>query len=98
MLRKDVVESVRAGTFHIYAVETVDQAIELLTGAPAGERSSDGSYPAGSINSRVDARLKEMGEAMRRFGRRPDAGRDGRDGARDGDQKADEPQEENREE
>lgn len=98
MLRKDVVESVSAGSFQIYAVETVDQAIELLTGAPAGERADDGSYPEGSINSRVDARLKEMGEAMRQFGRRPSPERDGRDGARDGDEKADEPEEDNREE
>ena len=92
MLRKDVVESVRAGSFHIYTVETVDQAIELLTGGTAGERADDGSYPEGSINARVDARLKEMGEAMRHFGRRPNAGRDGRDGAQDGDDKADEPE------
>ena len=46
------------------------QAVELLTGVEAGQRREDGSYPEGSINARVDARLKEMGEAMRQFGRR----------------------------
>jgi predicted ATP-dependent protease len=71
MLRKDVLESVRSGDFHVYAVDSVDQAIELLTGERAGERRPDGSYPEGSINARVDNRLREMGEAMRRFGRRP---------------------------
>jgi len=71
MLRKDVLESVRASDFHVYAVDTVDQAIELLTGEDAGERGPDGSYPEGSINARVDNRLREMGEAMRHFGRRP---------------------------
>ena len=71
MLRKDVLESVRSGDFHVYAVDSVDQAIELLTGEHAGERRSDGSYPDGSINARVDNRLREMGEAMRHFGRRP---------------------------
>lgn len=90
MLRKDVVESVRSGNFHIYAVETVDQAIELLTGLPAGERAPDGSFPQGTINARVDARLKEMGEAMRRFGRRPGAERDGRDGAQKSEDEQDE--------
>jgi predicted ATP-dependent protease len=70
MLRKDVVESVRNGDFHINVVENVDEAVELLTGVEAGQRLEDGSYPDGSINSRVDARLKEMGEAMRQFGRR----------------------------
>ena len=70
MLRKDVLESVRQGDFQVFAVENVDQAIELLTGVEAGERNEDGSYPEGSINYRVDARLREMGEAMRQFGRR----------------------------
>jgi lon-related putative ATP-dependent protease len=70
MLRRDVLQSVRESNFHIYAVEHVDQAIELLTGSEAGIRRDDGSYADGSINARVDARLKEMGEAMRHFGRR----------------------------
>jgi lon-related putative ATP-dependent protease len=68
-LREEVVEAVRRGQFHIYAVETVDQALELLTGLPAGERQADGTYPEGSLNALVDARLREMGEALRRAGR-----------------------------
>jgi lon-related putative ATP-dependent protease len=68
-LREEVVEAVRQGQFHVYAVETVDQALELLTGLPAGERQPDGSYPEGSLNALVDARLREMGEALRRAGR-----------------------------
>ncbi len=87
MLRPDVVESVRKGLFHIYAVSTVDEAIELLTGIPAGERGPDGLYPEDTINRRVDDRLRQMGEAMRHFGRRP------RDGA--GPEKAEEAEEEN---
>jgi lon-related putative ATP-dependent protease len=71
MLRDDVIESVKAGRFHIYAVNNVDEAMEMLTGLPAGERQPDGSYPEGSANALVDARLHEMGEAMRRFGRPP---------------------------
>jgi predicted ATP-dependent protease len=73
MLRDDVIESVRAGRFHIYAVNSVDEAMELLTGLAAGERQPDGAYPEGSVNALVDARLREMGEAMRRFGRKPKA-------------------------
>ena len=71
MLRDDVIESVRAGRFHIYAVNSVDEAMEMLTGLPAGERQPDGTYPEGTVNALVDARLREMGEAMRRFGRPP---------------------------
>jgi lon-related putative ATP-dependent protease len=71
MLRDDVIESVRAGRFRVYAANSVDQAMELLTGLPAGERQPDGTYPEGSVNALVDARLREMGEAMRKFGRPP---------------------------
>jgi hypothetical protein len=51
-------------------VKTVDEAIELLTGSEAGVRNEEGNYPEGSINARVDVRLRQMGEAMRHFGRR----------------------------
>jgi lon-related putative ATP-dependent protease len=74
MLRRDVVESVAAGRFHVFAVETVDQAIEILTGVEAGERREDGSYPQGSVNQRVDERIREMSEALRRYARRPTDG------------------------
>ena len=62
MLRHDVVEAVAAGRFHVWAVESVDQAITLLTGIPAGEPDAQGEYPSGSVNQRVMARLKELTE------------------------------------
>ena len=51
MLRPDVVEACDQGRFHIYAVETIHQALELFTGMPAGELSADGEgeYPAGTL-------------------------------------------------
>jgi len=66
MLRQDVVEAVRQGAFHIYAVRAIDEGIEILTGMPAGVKT-DGSYPEGSINYRVEARLKEFAEGMKKF-------------------------------
>jgi predicted ATP-dependent protease len=60
MLRQDVVESVAAGQFHIYPVETIDQGIELLTGIEAGERNEEGDYPYGTVNHLVQHRLNEM--------------------------------------
>ena len=70
MLRHDVVEAVRAGRFRVYAVETVDQGIELLTGMRAGVRGADGRFPDGTINQLVEARLARMAEAVRKFGSR----------------------------
>jgi lon-related putative ATP-dependent protease len=75
MLRDDVIEAVRGGRFRIFAVETVDQGIELLTGREAGGRGPDGSYPEGSINRLVEARLAAMAEVVRRFAGRDDEGR-----------------------
>ena len=60
MLREDVREAARQGQFHVYAYAHVDQAIELLTGIPAGEVDENGDYPEGSINQRVSARLAEL--------------------------------------
>jgi len=62
MLRQDVVDAVRAGKFQIYAVETIDQGIEVLTGVPAGERDASGKFPEGSVNQMVEARIIELAE------------------------------------
>jgi predicted ATP-dependent protease len=60
MLRQDVVDAVRAGRFHLYAVEHVDQGIEILTGMPAGQPGPSGQYPEGSIGYLVQNRLRDM--------------------------------------
>ena len=62
MLRRDVVEAVEAGKFHVYPVESIDQGIEMLTGVEAGERNNEGNFPEGTINHRVEARLIELAE------------------------------------
>ena len=62
MLREDVVDAVRAGQFHIYVIESVDEGLELLTGLPAGERDAEGVFTADSIHARVEARLRKFAE------------------------------------
>ena len=72
MLRRDVVEAVAAGEFHIYPVAHVDEGIEILTGIPAGERTgTNGEFPPDSVNGRVERRLAEMARAARDFARPP---------------------------
>jgi lon-related putative ATP-dependent protease len=60
MLRADLVAAAAEGRFHVYAVETVDQAVELLTGMPAGTPDGDGLYPPDSVYGRVQSRLAEL--------------------------------------
>lgn len=68
MLRQDVVEAAEAGEFQVFAVGDVDQAIELLTGLPAGMPDEQGVVPEGSINHRVATRLVEMSFARQEYG------------------------------
>ena len=70
MLNQDVVDAVREGKFQVHSVENVDQAIEILTGVTAGQRDSEGNFPDGSINQRVEQRLMEMSEKLRKFAKR----------------------------
>jgi len=65
MLKEEVVEAVGSGQFHVYAASTVDEAMEILTGQPAGELQPDGKYPAGTLNAAVMKRLTDMNERLR---------------------------------
>ena len=65
MLRHDVVEACEAGRFGVYAVESVDQALELLTGLPAGKADAEGRYPDGTVNLKVAEKLDELFELRR---------------------------------
>jgi hypothetical protein len=65
VLRRDVAEAVAAGRFHLFAVDLASQGIEVLTGQPAGERGTDGRFPAGSVFGRVERRLIEIAERLR---------------------------------
>ncbi|HEY83144.1 MAG TPA: AAA family ATPase [Dehalococcoidia bacterium] len=67
MLRPEVVEAVREGKFHIYAVSTIDEGIEVITGLEAGQKREDGTYPEGTLNYLVAEKLKEMALKLREF-------------------------------
>ena len=67
MLDRRVRDAVAARRFSVHAVGSVDQGLEILTGETAGLCAADGSFPGGSINARVEARLLELAEARRGF-------------------------------
>jgi predicted ATP-dependent protease len=62
MLDERVLQAVRAGKFHVYAVRQVDEALSLLVGAPAGAMDAQGVFAEGSVNARVVERLREIAE------------------------------------
>jgi lon-related putative ATP-dependent protease len=67
MLKEEVVEAAREGKFHLWAVRSIDEGIEILTGVPAGERQKDGRFPEGTVNYAVDKRLRELSETWKKF-------------------------------
>ena len=61
-LSDEIVEAVKNKKFHIYAVSTIDEGIEVLTGVPAGKKDKEGKFPAGTVNYLVQEKLKKYSE------------------------------------
>ena len=68
-LSDEVIEDVKNGNFHIYAISTIDEGIEILTGVPAGKKNKEGKFPAGSINYLVHEKLKNYAEISKKMER-----------------------------
>ncbi len=73
MLREDVVQEVEDGRFNIWAVSTVDEGIELLTGVEAGQKDKNGNFPKGSVHQAVQARLLSLAEDLKSFGEKEES-------------------------
>ena len=61
-LNDEVVDAVKNGLFHIYAISTIDEGIEILTGVPAGKKDKYGKFPAGTINYLVNEKLTKYAQ------------------------------------
>ena len=61
-LNDEVVDTVKNGLFHIYAISTIDEGIEILTGVPAGKKDKYGKFPAGTINYLVNEKLTKYAQ------------------------------------
>ena len=67
MLRPQVREAIEAGQFHVHAVSTIAEGIELLTGQPLGEADEEGNWPEGTVGAAVQARLSEFAQRHKQF-------------------------------
>lgn len=88
MLKEEVVDAVAKGKFHIWAVNTVDEGIEVLTGKKAGEKGPDGKYPEGTVNFLTAAKLKEYTEKFSKLGDKKGKKKPGREGSAPGEGEA----------
>ncbi len=66
-VREDVAKALETGEFHLWAVDTIDEGLKVLTGVPAGGRQPDGSWEPETINARADARLAQLADNLRNF-------------------------------
>jgi lon-related putative ATP-dependent protease len=67
MLRRDVVEATAQGRFRVYAVSSIDECLQLLTGMPAGVADDGGEFPADTVNARVRERLLQFAARRQAF-------------------------------
>ncbi len=67
MLRADIVQAVEDGRFTIYAIDTVDDGIEILTGVKAGKADNKGNYPKGTVNYLVEESLRQYYQDYARY-------------------------------
>ena len=58
-LSDEVIEAVKKGLFHVYAISTIEEGIEVLTGVAAGRKDKNGKFPAGTVNYLVYEKLKK---------------------------------------
>lgn len=65
ILPKEVEEDIKGGLFHIWALSTIEEGMELLTGLTAGARNRKGLFPPGSFNCIIETRLKKLYEASK---------------------------------
>ncbi len=59
MLKKEVIDAVKQGQFHIYQVATVEEGIEILTAKPVGKPDEDGNYPDETVYGAVQQKLQK---------------------------------------
>ncbi len=75
----ELLSAVREGAFRIYAVDNIDQAIEILTGLPAGTPSKRGSFPKKSFNYRVENSLKKFLNVFKKSTQKKEKNADGKE-------------------
>ena len=61
-LSDEIIQAVKEKKFHIYAVSTIEEGIEVLTGVPAGKKDANGKFPAGTVNYLVYEKLKKYAQ------------------------------------
>jgi predicted ATP-dependent protease len=57
MLKRELLEVIEKGQFHIYQIRSIQEGIEILTGVPAGQADENGHFPPDTVYGRVQQKL-----------------------------------------
>jgi len=72
MLQEEVIEAVQQGLFSVYAVQSIDEAVTIITGTAAGQRDQDGNFPLSSVNAKVEEQLVRYATLRKKHGEKDD--------------------------
>jgi predicted ATP-dependent protease len=72
MLKKEVVDAVESGEFHVYQVATIEEGIQILTGKEAGTPDENGNFPDGTVFGKVQKKLQSYYEKELQFRKKID--------------------------
>jgi len=67
MLREEVYEAVQKKKFQIYAIKTIDEGMEILTGVKAGKQKRDHTFELGTINALADRKLQRYADDWKKY-------------------------------
>ncbi|RPI05205.1 MAG: ATP-binding protein [Ignavibacteriae bacterium] len=67
MLREEIYEAVQKKKFSIYAVTSIDEGIEILTGLKAGKKNPDNTFEPGTLNAMVDGKLRRYADDWKKY-------------------------------
>ena len=67
MLREEIYDAVKKKKFSIYAVKSINEGIEILTGRKAGKKKSDNTFESGTINALADGKLQRYASDWKKF-------------------------------
>jgi ATP-dependent Lon protease len=67
MLREEIYDAVKKKKFSIYAVKSINEGMEILTGRKAGKKKSDNTFESGTINALVDEKLQRYASDWKKF-------------------------------
>lgn len=74
MLEEEILAACAEGKFHVWAIATVDEGLELLMDVPAGQMDEEGQYPEGTVHYSVQQRLWQLAKELNDFGNENEAG------------------------